>query len=43
MPEDTVIAIRNTGFSTHLDDDKNKRDYERSLKMLIEMVTYDAP
>lgn len=43
MPEDTVIVIRNTGFSTHLDDDKNTRDYERSLKMLIEMVTYDAP
>ena len=34
MPEDTVIALRNTAFSTHLDDDKNARDYERSLKML---------
>ena len=43
MPEDTVIALRNTGFSTHLNDDKNARDYDRSLKMLLEMISYDAP
>ena len=43
MPDDTVIAIRNTAFSTHLDDDKNARDYERSLEMLLNMIEYDAP
>ena len=43
MPEDTVIAIRNTAFSTHLDDDRNTRDYERSLDMLLKMTSYDAP
>ena len=40
MPEDTVVCIRNTGFSTHLDDDRNERDYKRSLEMLIKMVEY---
>lgn len=43
MPQNTVIAIRNIGFSTHLDDDKNREDYNRSLSMLIKMVQYDAP
>ena len=43
LPENTVIAIRNTSFSTHLDDDRNNRDYERSLKMLLKIVAYEAP
>ena len=43
LPENTVIAIRNTSFSTHLDDDRNNRDYERSLEMLLKIVAYEAP
>lgn len=40
MPEDTLVCIRNTGFSTHLDDNKNERDFKRSLEMLVQMVSY---
>ena len=42
MPEDTVVALRNTGFSTHLDNKKNTRDFERAKSMLIKMVEYEA-
>ena len=42
LPENTVVCLRNTSFSTHLDDDKNERDYTRAKEMLVKMLSFDA-
>ena len=43
LPSDTVIAIRNASFSSHLDDRDNNRDLERAIEIFQKILAYDVP
>ncbi len=40
LPEDTLICLRSTGFSTQLNKKENQKMYTRSKEILIKMLEY---
>ena len=42
LPSDTVICLRSTNFSSHLNKKSNKEAYERAEKTLLKLIEYSA-
>ena len=42
LPDDTVICLRSTNFSTHLNKKANKASYERAEETLSKILSYNA-
>ena len=42
LPEDTLIVLRSTNFSTHLNKSSNEKSYKRAEKTLLKILSYTS-